>query len=143
MTRPLFVYVGLALLATAGLVSGVAYWDGVLGTTPFDEFPAPGQTAESVTIRLIVTGSVEDADAILARLEGSAFPPGRYVPARAESGVPVPILVRVGDESPAPGDTLVVKGPVHMLWGQGSAGAADGSPIALLLATEYREPLIF
>lgn len=149
--RGLLFSLGVACLSLAATLSAVGHHDGVLGATPFDAFPAPGQPAQVVQARVVIQGTPADAQRLQAELEAlgaplaSHFAQGTVVGARFEGAdARTLVLLQFPGEPPAPGQVLVVEGPVETL----RVPLADGGHLeigllVLVHTVELREPILF
>ena len=147
---PLFS-LGVLCLSLAATLTAVGHYDGVLGATPFDAFPAPGQPAQVIQARVVIQGTPADAQRLQAELEtlgaplASHFAQGTVVAARFEGGdARTLVFLQFPGDAPAPGEVLVVEGPVETL----RVPLADGSHLdvgllVLVHTVEVREPLLF
>jgi hypothetical protein len=139
------VAIGLALITLATSLSALGHHDGLLGATPARELPAPGQEPRPVLVRLIILGSAEEAQPLVAELARRAGeaptsdPQHVFVPARLEHDVDTPVLLRINAPAPDPGRLVVVEGRA-----QSYIPAQGGAPAILYVdATELRVPLLF
>lgn len=144
-----FVVLGLLLVTSATVLEAVARHDGILGVTPPEAFPAPGQTAEGVRTRVVVDGTPGTTQAYLTEMEGrglltAAAASGAYTYVTAhfdQPGAVAIILLRVSEPPPPIGTALVVEGVARTQ--MAPPGLSSGAPLLWLEAQAVQEPILF
>lgn len=141
------------MVASSGVLAGLARYDGVLGTTDPDQFLAGG--GGQGTFRVVVTGGPAEAAAQFDRYRAEFVLPldmeaqmqvGAFVPIQFEGAQePVAAYLLVGDFVPEPGATLVVVGRVETEWPLVNDGplALSSMPAVFVDPDKYHEPLLF
>lgn len=134
-----YIVVGGALLILASGLTAIGQHDGVLGMTPKESLPAPGDGPSPVTIRVIVEGVLEKDHAARSVLD----PSGEATLVRARlDGTPTTTLLVVvlKGEAPAPGTVLIVQGSMETIFARQANG---GVAVLRLDAQDVREPILF
>jgi hypothetical protein len=150
--KPVFVGIGLGLVACATALSAVGHYDGVLGASKPEAVYA-GDPGNPLTLRLKVLGTPADAHRQLEAYQSRLLIPEHAEPSAGQGdwvfvhidGMDAEAYLHTTGTGPKVGSHLVMTGSVHSIRPVFDVDVplTSGHPVLLLEPSEVHPPLIF